>query len=364
MSVENLKPITALRFFAAMWVVLFDVWPRLAGAVVPGVIAKGYLGVELFFILSGFILCHVYLREVEAGRFRYGAFLWARLARVYPLHLATLVTVGLMAVGAGLAGFSVQASVLAWSSLPANLLLLQAWGLAPEAGWNHPSWSISAEWFAYLAFPAFAFVAMKFSSRPRVAVAGAVLGMVGLYGLFQSLTGKSLTLATIEWGALRIVPCFALGCALLLLARSGLRFSRAGAMAAMGGSVCAIAISAGLGAPDAVTVPLFGLLILSLYGLHSSGSQVLSHPVLVYLGEISYAIYMVCAPWIMLYANAMPRLFGLEGEALPLWIWLGLVVGVIPVAAMAHHLVERPARVFLRNFSPKSGNRGSVDTAR
>ena len=55
----NLKPLTALRIFAALWVVLFDYWPNL-GLATPMIVAKGYLGVELFFTLSGFILCHGY----------------------------------------------------------------------------------------------------------------------------------------------------------------------------------------------------------------------------------------------------------------------------------------------------------------
>jgi peptidoglycan/LPS O-acetylase OafA/YrhL len=74
----NIKPLTALRFFAAFWVVLFHYWPKLDVAFTPAVAAKGYLGVEAFFVLSGFILCHVYLHGFGEGRFRYGDFLWNR----------------------------------------------------------------------------------------------------------------------------------------------------------------------------------------------------------------------------------------------------------------------------------------------
>ncbi|MCH2910584.1 hypothetical protein K3V95_14790, partial [Listeria monocytogenes] len=78
--------LTAIRYVAALWVVLYHHWSTATGAPPPALIAKGYLGVELFFILSGVILCHVYFDQACAGRFRYGAFLWARIARVYPLH--------------------------------------------------------------------------------------------------------------------------------------------------------------------------------------------------------------------------------------------------------------------------------------
>lgn len=70
--------------------VLYTAWPHLDVGFVPVAVTKGYLGVETFFILSGFILSHVYLEAAGQKRFRYGGFLWARIARVYPLHLVTL----------------------------------------------------------------------------------------------------------------------------------------------------------------------------------------------------------------------------------------------------------------------------------
>jgi peptidoglycan/LPS O-acetylase OafA/YrhL len=136
----DLKPLTALRFAAAMWVVSFHYWPHLAGVGLPGLVANGYLGVELFFVLSGFILSHVYLEAFGEGRFRYGSFLWARIARVYPLHIAVLAGLGVLAVAATAAGMTLGTGLLNWAALPANLLMIHAWGLAPAAAWNHPSW--------------------------------------------------------------------------------------------------------------------------------------------------------------------------------------------------------------------------------
>src|SRR5689334_3784923 len=94
----NLKPLTSLRFFAAFWVVLFHYWRHLDVGFTSPIVQRGYLGVEVFFTLSGFILCHVYLSSVDEGRFRYGSFLWNRLARIYPLHLAALTAMGTMAL--------------------------------------------------------------------------------------------------------------------------------------------------------------------------------------------------------------------------------------------------------------------------
>ena len=340
----NIRPLTSLRFFAAMWVVLFHYWPKLDVGFTPTLVDKGYLGVELFFTLSGFILCHVYLTAFGEGRFRYGDFLWNRLARVYPLHLATLLGMIALGVGAGAAGFAVDAGILSWESLPANLLLLQAWGLAPEAAFNHPSWSISAEWFAYLTFPVSAWAAWKLRSRPWLFTGLVAAAILGLYAAFQQLSGFSLTQATINWGVLRIVPCFLLGCAMHALWRSGA--VRNLTTAALGAAFCGagMLIAAASGAPDVVSVLGFGGLILCLAGMAQHGSGFASQPAFVYLGEISYSTYMICVPWKIIFVNAAAKVLNLPTEKLPLGLWIIFLVGVIPLSAASYHLIEKPAR--------------------
>src|SRR4051812_28337232 len=147
-------------------------------------VAKGYLWVEFFFALSGFILVHVY---VARPRFRYFEFLKARLARLYPLHLATLLimlaTVALfrwLAAGGhyisiyDLPGYHPYTSF--WSFI-GNLFLVQAWHLFPRLSWNGVSWFVSVEWFLCLIFPLYLWIA-----RQR-AWAGAALIAFGFIAL-------------------------------------------------------------------------------------------------------------------------------------------------------------------------------------
>lgn len=354
-----IRPLTALRFFAALWVVLFSYWPKLTGASTPAFVAKGYLGVELFFILSGFILCHVYLRGFGERKFSYGGFLWNRLARIYPLHLATCLGLVGLALAATAAGISVDASLLDWPSLPANLLLLHAWGLAPVAAFNHPSWSISAEAFAYLSFPLFALIAWRLRGRPWLFLGIAVAFAAALYPLFEAAAGFPLTLATIRWGALRIVPCFLLGCALHSLWRSGAT-ARWNNLALLLASLAGVALSAGLGAPDGITVLCLGGVILALAGAAEQGSPLLSSRPLSYLGEISYSIYMVCVPWELVFVNGASRLLGLPDKTLPLPLWIVLVLGVIPLAAASYHLIEKPARKAMKSWADRREQRRLV----
>ncbi|MFD3263825.1 acyltransferase family protein [Phenylobacterium ferrooxidans] len=344
---QNLKALTSLRFIAAMWVVSFDYWHDLT-AVTPRLVSKGYLGVELFFVLSGFILSHVYLQGFGERKFRYADFLWARLARVYPVHLATLLGMGALIAGATLLGVEAGGKVLVWSSLPAQFTLTQAWGLGLQGGWNHPSWSISAEWFAYLTFPVFAWAAWRLRHRPGVAVLLALVLVAALETGFERFAGFPLTQATIAWGALRIVPCFALGCAVYLLWSAHPIRRPALAIAVAAVSLGTILLALQSGAPDAVAIGLFGGLIFSLAGLASAGSRLLTAAPLVYLGEVSFAVYMVCIPWQLVFVKAAHRGLGLPDGPLPLPLWLALVVGVVPAAMVLHHLVERPARDAMR----------------
>jgi peptidoglycan/LPS O-acetylase OafA/YrhL len=357
---KNLKPLTALRFFAAMWVIAYQFWPTL-GSDRPLVLAKGYLGVDLFFVLSGFILCHVYLRPYGERRFSYREFLWARLARIYPTHIVTLIGLGALVYLGSRFGASPGGNVLVWPSLPAQLTLTQAWGLAPLGGWNHPAWSISAEWFAYLGFPAFAAATWAGRARPRLAALAAFVLAIGFEIGFQRAVGMVLTDATILWGAARIVPPFAIGCGVYLLWSShplGTSFS---AVSVAGASLAAALVGLGLGAPDWVAIALFGGLIYGLASLSSAGSPLFSGAIWVYLGEVSFALYMISVPWGLAFDKGVHRLLHLPGETLTPTMWLLQYLGAIPVAIVLHHAVERPAREAIRRRGAPFSRRRQAD---
>jgi len=154
--VAEIKSHTALRGVAALLVVIFHFRSILAPVIDLDAhtlfFAHGYLWVDCFFMLSGFILCYVY--GEMPGKTSGGAlhFLKARFARIYPLHIATLMA--LVCWQIFIPQITRQSPHLGnWSTFWLNVLDIHAWGFLDAYDWNFPSWSISIEFAAYLTFP-------------------------------------------------------------------------------------------------------------------------------------------------------------------------------------------------------------------
>jgi len=157
-AAPRLAALTRLRFVLIAWVVLYHLDLTLGvGAGFPiaaPLLGAGYLGVDGFFLLSGFALWLGYAHRPPQGARGIAAFLVRRMSKIWPLHLVALLgmaaLVGLaVAAGATIRDpqrFSVEGFVL-------QLLLLNAWETMDQHVWNYPSWALSAEWAGYLAFP-------------------------------------------------------------------------------------------------------------------------------------------------------------------------------------------------------------------
>ena len=163
---EN-QPLTALRGVASVWVVGHHVQPFWFANVPSGIASvlwMGHTAVDIFFVLSGFILACVY----GALPLNRAPLFWLRrLCRIYPLHLAVLGTLGGMTLGAVLLGVSHASHD--WKSLGVGALLLQPF-LPELSSWNRPTWSLGIELLCYAVFPA---VALLFG-RARVGILAAV----------------------------------------------------------------------------------------------------------------------------------------------------------------------------------------------
>ncbi|WP_158322803.1 acyltransferase family protein, partial [Acidisphaera rubrifaciens] len=241
----KLPDLTCLRGAAALWVYAYHVNLQLGGGG-WGVLRRGYLGVDAFFMLSGLVLA--YAHPALAGRGWAPLRFWGRrLARLYPVHLATLALLAAALGAAWAAGVPIRdAGRFGLGELLRSLLLVHGWGLSGRWAWNYPSWSISTEWAGYLAFPWLWLAVRRLSPAATVALTAAAFLVLVLVG--AGPVGLNLTYQ----GALfRFVPEFVAGLALARLA--ALLAAIAG-----GGMVLALAAAAWLAAvaalPDAFVV--------------------------------------------------------------------------------------------------------------
>lgn len=240
---DVLDPLTGVRFFLALGVVLFHF--QLYWTLSPesaGLLNRARLGVDVFFILSGFILTHVYLQG--DGPLNYRRFLAARFARIYPAHLFILMAMLGLVLIAPLLGVGLEQGRFNIADFAGTLLLVQAWfPRETQALWNGPAWSLSAEWFAYLAFPAYAALAVRLRARPWVLIALAAIVFVALDAAYRVRFGHVLPRAEDSMGILRIIPEFLYGIGLYYLGQRWTPSPRVAIMGALGTTAALLALT-------------------------------------------------------------------------------------------------------------------------
>src|SRR3984957_18226176 len=207
----EITDLTVCRAFFPAWVFAYhvDLYLNFSAWLGPfsGLIRHGYLGVDGFFMLSGLILARVH---PELSRSAKGAFkFWGkRLARIYPVHLITLLIFGAILFAGAAQGIAPRdPERLAASAFLQNLFLVHGWGVASEGAWNYPSWSVSTEWAGYLLFPVFWLIVSYFDSY--VAIQFVIIGFA-LLGLIITKHDNNLNL-TFSDGLIRFFPEFIMG---------------------------------------------------------------------------------------------------------------------------------------------------------
>lgn len=366
-SRAHLAPLTALRFFAALHVVMYHLGQAHLGwapAWIRNIAATGYVSVGLFFVLSGFILTYTYADPETGFRGERRDYLRARVARIYPVYLLSLLCYAPFFISYL---FKNSPPLTAFWQLIASgglvLVLQQAWIPAWATSWNTPAWSLSVEAFFYLLLPWILPWALRLP-RARLLLGTAA---AWLAALIAPLLFLGLMPAAVRGGAegfwinlAKFTPLFHLpeflGGVLL-----GIHFLRQAdcpasrvraplvALATLGALLWILGHSSAIPyllLHDGLLAPLFGILIYSLAASKSGLARLLSQPVLVRLGEASYALYilhLMLWTWTAKFARLG---FYPENGAAVFWIYL---VAAILLAVLTHHYVEEPLRKQLRN---------------
>jgi peptidoglycan/LPS O-acetylase OafA/YrhL len=357
-----------LRGYAALWVVLSHVSftdslsaplaARLHWGRAEGTLRHEYLAVDLFFILSGFVLTHAHARELDLGvdRRSYVRFLLLRLARVYPLHLLALV----LATAISLVVPSFLENTV--GSFLLQLLLMASWGFCKTLSWNGPAWSLSSEWLAYLALPLMILLSAGLRRvRTQVVALGLLVLLFGglFFGFLWSLTLLfELNIANGAGANARVLISVALGCVLRRLYDD--ERVRALPWTALFWLSLPVAVAtmtdlSGRRLDNSLWAYLATLLIVFSAACGSPrGLLPLTARVPVYLGEISYAIYIFHYPLLLtlrwLFGGRLDEIAQHATATEARLVVLAAVVVVTGVAVLAHHFVEKPARQLARRW--------------
>ncbi len=360
MTRPELRPLTSIRGIFAWAVVVYHVRLACMGWMPIGVIrvlSKGYLAVDFFFLLSGFVIWLNYGERLR-GRGAAADFIARRIARVWPLHAVMLAFGGALALLLLASGR--EAGHFPVAQLPLQIAMMQNWGFLGGLSWNDPAWSISCEWAAYLLTPIAVLLLdplVRGRHLPTTAlVVAAALPLLVLGALAHARGETGLGFDITHFGLVRCLCEFACGTMLAGLWRRWRGDVRVETVCWLAGAGWVTAWAAGLA--EAFAVPFaFATLLMAL----ALGAERARHPLsgrtIHWLGEISYATYL--SHFLLFFAFKLALIH--DDRNVPPLLVLAYLIAVLAVSAGLYHWVERPAqRWILRWWKERSANAAPV----
>ncbi|TYA84065.1 acyltransferase family protein [Seonamhaeicola marinus] len=358
--------LTPLRGIAAILVVFFhfDIWlmlrgfPRLIDLEYSSIINNGYVWVDFFFILSGFVICHVYSEKLEhRTKTTVKNYLWARFSRLYPLHVFIMLL------------FVLQIIVLLWlfpeyaekkwlwtRSLPDflyHLFFLQTSGIVDRPVWNVGSWSIAAEWWTYIL--AIILIPLLNKGNMVLRIISVILSLLG-YIFITSQNPKFTLDEFYALGTLRCVFGFTVGIVVYqaykyLIYKETIWTKDWLFFVILVSSILVLHF----GLYDVIIIPLFAVLILCAALNKGLPHKLLNTKPLIFIGNISYSIYLIHLFWIYTWVMWIDLYFIPSTTTTPdlaqrtLW-FLILFSLIVASSYITYNYVEIPAQKKLRQW--------------
>lgn len=340
-------PLDLLRFLAAFCMVIYhfsDEAPVALAKIHP-VFTRGYLATDFFLIVSGYVLTRIYGERVARGGISATRFFLRRAGRVVPAHLMMSAAFVALVLGCAAVGIRPQhPEWYRWSELPAQVLLVQAWGVPGGHGWNSPAWSLSALLACYAAFPLIWPRMVKLGSATTTLILAALV-FVGADLFTRNVLGYPVVQMPMQFGVVRALPLFLLGMGLG-------RFSDKVAIArpvavGMGlGALLALIVVQAFGRYDLASIALISTMVI---GGGAIRPERPSH-VLEKLAVISFALFItnefVRNIWFGVIHVAERKLSLGDGM---LWaVWFASLGAAVLFAVAFHYLVDMPTQRWIR----------------
>ncbi len=331
------ETMNGLRGFAALAVVglhWLDNHPNLA---------NGFLAVDLFFVLSGFVIAHSYENRLRSG-LPVGEFFLIRLIRLYPLYLlGTLLSVLALAMSFLIHGRMGEIQIAGVHSIPRSLFMLPTppqtneWSEAHLYPLNYPAWSLFFELLINFAF------SMTFRWWTDVRIFKSLLIFGPALLLYHIVTGVPFAhgwnWATVPMGLLRVLYSFPAGVLIYRLYQKRSAYLYIPSPIIVGIFICLIVLPSTRWAPFSI---LIGFPLLVLLAAYNEPKGILSS-VFASLGTASYAIYAIHEPLHAFIAAAFVKL----GLPLGMAVNFALILLIIPICLLVDKLYDAPLRKYL-----------------
>jgi len=333
---DRLAPLDALRGIAAISVLLFHYtsnfeWEYGHPVPPPFNFGLGHYGVELFFMISGFVILMTLSRKASVAQFAY-----ARFSRLFPVYWASVLTTFAIITAFGLRGHEISAT-----DLLANLTMIQPIFGVPHVDYVY--WTLWVELRFYLLMGLIFWLPMRRALIP-ILVGLVLLNTIDLtFNFTEKIPGWWRIVASIP---MRQLCYFLVGIVLYEAWRDGVRFRTALLL-----TFCYASAVAGyqLGSETrgsliqhAVVIATF---ILAMYFASLKNPRMLQSKVLVFFGTISYATYLIHHN-----VGSIVLLEAYDQGLSPTTAIACAMVVALALATMLTFLVEKPAARFLRKF--------------
>jgi peptidoglycan/LPS O-acetylase OafA/YrhL len=335
-----LLSLEGLRFISSVAIVMFHFVPYVANVAWIG---KLTIAVDLFFVISGIVIAMHYDSRINTA-YDYLEFVRRRIARIYPLHIATLafyVAIGLLMM------FEIvrvaDPTKYNFSELIPNLLLVHAWSPRSEISFNYVSWSISAEFFVYLLFPAI----LWFVTRGVIAgLATTVAALAG--GIFISHAVLDVNLIGLSWklGIIRALPSFVFGVFLFRYRRELIRAMPARArQIGLHVLLAMLIVLVVIGANDYVLLAcVYGVVACAFACDLSNQPTIPSWTPISSFGYLTYSIYMLhTVVATVLLTALLPRLLGTSTGMMLVAVIIAAFT-TLGLAMLSYRYFEEPLR--------------------
>jgi len=363
-----LSSLTSLRGLAALLVILFHL-NVLCFALAPWnspfdhFIQKGYLWVDFFFLLSGFIMMHAYSESFENGiKENFKKFMRSRFARIYPLHLFSFLCMVALYFWYR-ANFTMNAEDYIYTfnmkAIWTNLLLIHSMDIHNSLSWDSASWSISVEWWMYVIFPFLLIPFRKITDWKKIfiffgIIAGYLFIIYYLHpltvtanGSFNPATKNSLDV-TYDYGFVRCFFGFLFGMLLYELYRVGWGKKHLNKNIVWLLTAAAVVIVMTIPMPDFIPVIVFAAIILVSVYAEGIGKHILNLKPLTFLGDISYSLYLMHLPIMFFlhnYLQKFPQVKLNNPDWGTAWFYALIYLAiVIFISTLTHHFIEVPMR--------------------